>query len=333
MKRVLVIRFSALGDVAMLAPIVRKAAEQYPDVAFTMLSQQRFADLFGGMPENVTFHGVDLKKQSLHEIVKGLGKFDAVADMHSVLRSFYIRSAMLLKGARVASIDKGRSDKRKLTSGKIHSPLKHTTERYAEVFKTLHLPISDREWTDVGPMLDRERLVCLEEHLPKTGVGIAPFAAHQGKIYPIERMERVVAMLSERGVPVTLFGGGKNEMELLGSWAARYKGVESVAGKYRLAQELERIRGLKLMVTMDSGNMHLASLVGTRVISIWGATHPFAGFLGYGQKESDCIQRDLECRPCSIYGNKPCKFGDYRCMDIAPEEVAQTILKAYDDRA
>lgn len=141
----------------MLAPIVRKAAEQYPDVAFTMLSQQRFADLFGDMPENVTFHGVDLKKQSLHEIVKGLGKFDAVADMHSVLRSFYIRSAMLLKGARVASIDKGRSDKRKLTSGKIHSPLKHTTERYAEVFKTLYLPISDRDCTDVGPMLDRER--------------------------------------------------------------------------------------------------------------------------------------------------------------------------------
>ena len=139
----------------MLAPIVRKAAEQYPDVAFTMLSQQRFADLFSGMPENVTFHGVDLKKQSLHEIVKGLGKFDAVADMHSVLRSFYIRSAMLLKGARVASIDKGRSDKRKLTSGKIHSPLKHTTERYAEVFKTLYLPISDREWTENGPRTTR----------------------------------------------------------------------------------------------------------------------------------------------------------------------------------
>ena len=193
--------------------------------------------------------------------------------------------------------------------------------------------VISRKWTENGPMLDRERPVYLEEKLPKMGVGIAPFAAHQGKIYPIEKMERVVAMLSERGVPVTLFGGGKNEMELLGSWAGRYKGVESVAGKYRMAQELERIRGLKLMVTMDSGNMHLASLVGTRVISIWGATHPFAGFLGYGQKESDCIQRDLECRPCSIYGNKPCKFGDYRCMDIAPEEVAETILKAYDDRA
>ena len=317
----------------MLAPILRAAAEQYPEVSFTMLSQQRFADLFAGMPSNVTFHGVDLKKQSLHEIVSGLGKFDLVADMHSVIRSVYIRAAMRLKGARVASIDKGRWEKRKLTNGTIHTPLKHTTQRYADVFETLYLPISDRSWTDIGPMLDRERTDKVAEKGSRTGVGIAPFAAHPGKIYPTDRMERVVALLSQAGVPVTLFGGGKKEQEVLGAWASRYPGVESVAGKYKMAQELELMKSLKLMVTMDSGNMHLASLVGTRVISIWGATHPFAGFLGYGQRESDCIQRDLECRPCSIYGNKPCKYGDYRCLDIAPEEVAQTILKAYEDRA
>ena len=305
----------------MLAPIVRAAAEQYPEVSFTMLSQQRFADLFAGMPSNVTFHGVDLKKQSLHEIVSGLGKFDLVADMHSVIRSVYIRAAMRLKGARVASIHKGRWEKRQLTSGKIHTQLKHTTERYADVFASLDLSGLSR--------------VCLGfvSGLPRFGLGIAPFAAHPGKIYPIDRMERVVELLSQAGVPITLFGGGKAEQEVLGAWANKYPGVESVAGKYRMAQELELIGRLKLMVTMDSGNMHLASLVGTRVISIWGATHPYAGFLGYGQQESDCIQRDLPCRPCSIYGNKPCRFGDYRCLDIAPEEIAQTILKAYEDRA
>ncbi len=86
------------------------------------------------------------------------------------------------------------------------------------------------------------------------------------------------------------------------------------------------MRGLRVMLTMDSGNMHLASLVGTRVVSIWGATHPFAGFLGFGQSEDDCIQRDLPCRPCSIYGNKACKFGDYRCMDIAPEEIVGKLM-------
>ena len=92
-----------------------------------------------------------------------------------------------------------------------------------------------------------------------------------------------------------------------------------------LAEELDMIRGLRVMVSMDSANMHLASLVGTRVVSIWGATHPNAGFLGIGQSESDCVQRDLKCRPCSVYGNKRCKYGDYRCLDIEPEEIVARI--------
>jgi len=300
----------------MLSPIVRAAAEQYPDVAFTMLSQQRMEDLFAGMPPNVTFHGVNLRKDSLKQIVSGLGTYDLVADMHSVLRSVYIRSAMRLRGARVASIDKGRLSKQLLTRGFRRAPLMHTTERYAAVLERLGLPITMPQAV----------------HSDGTGIGIAPFAAHPGKIYPVERMERVVEILSKHGIPLTLFGGGKKEQDILGAWAARYNGVQSVAGKHTMAEELELMRGLRLMVTMDSGNMHLASLVGTRVISIWGATHPYAGFLGYGQREEDCISRDLDCRPCSIYGNKKCSFGDYRCLNIAPEEVAQTIIEAYDRR-
>jgi ADP-heptose:LPS heptosyltransferase len=151
----------------MLAPIVRAAAEQYPDTSFTMLSQQRFADLFAGMPANVTFLGVDIKKQSLFDIVSGLGSYDMVADMHSVIRSVYIRAAMLFKGAKTASIHKGRAEKRQLINGMIHRPLRHTTERYAEVFASLGLPIT----------LPSNH--CIGEG---NGIGIAPFAAHQGKI-------------------------------------------------------------------------------------------------------------------------------------------------------
>lgn len=300
----------------MLAPIVRAAAEQYPDVEFTMLSQQRFADLFADMPANVLFHGVDLKKQSLLDIVSGLGSYDLVADMHSVIRSVYIRAAMLFKGAKIASIDKGRIEKIQLTKGNIHHPLQHTAERYAEVFNSLGIPVT----------LPKHR--CTGEG---KGIGIAPFAAHQGKIYPIERMERVIEILSQCGERIVLFGGGKKEKEILGTWADKYPNVESVAGQLTMKQELELMRSLRVMMTMDSGNMHLASLVGTRVISIWGATHPYAGFLGLGQSEQDCIQRDLPCRPCSIYGNKVCRYGDYRCMDIEPEEIAKRVWKAHNE--
>ena len=90
--------------------------------------------------------------------------------------------------------------------------------------------------------------------------------------------------------------------------------------------ELALMGQLDAMLSMDSANMHLASLVGTRVVSIWGGTHPYAGFLGWNQKESDCIQLDLPCRPCSVYGNKRCLRGDYMCMNgITPEYILQKI--------
>ncbi len=159
----------------------------------------------------------------------------------------------------------------------------------------------------------------------KSNIGIAPFAAHKGKIYPLEKMEQVVAALSKSGEKIYLFGGGEEEVSILESWAAKYPNTECVAGKMSMSEELELIRSLRVMITMDSSNMHLASLVGTRVVSVWGATHPMAGFLGVGQKEEDCIQRNLPCRPCSIYGNKPCRFGDYRCLNIDPQTIIERV--------
>ena len=312
MTKLLVIRFSALGDVALLVPVVRAVAKQYPDMQVTMLSQQRMADLFVDMPANVVFHGVDLKKQSLREIVAGLGRFDLVADMHGVWRSLYIRTMMRLRGAKVRTIRKDRIGRFMLTRHICRKPLKNSTLRYSEVLQRLGLNVS---------------VILSPCKTDGKGIGIAPFAAHKGKIYPLERMERVVELLSKQGEPIVLFGGGEKEQAILEGWAIKYNNVRSVAGKYSLREELEFIRKLRVMVTMDSANMHLASLVGTRVVSIWGATHPYAGFLGIGQNEKDCIQRDLPCRPCSIYGKKKCKFGDYRCMDIAPEEIVNRIAE------
>ncbi len=80
---------------------------------------------------------------------------------------------------------------------------------------------------------------------------------------------------------------------------------------------------LDLMISMDSANMHIASIFGIRVLSIWGATHPKAGFSGYGQTPDSEMQVNIPCRPCSIYGKKPCKFGDMRCMEIAPDMIVQ----------
>lgn len=161
----------------------------------------------------------------------------------------------------------------------------------------------------------------------ENAIGIAPFAAHQGKVYPLEMMECVVSMLA----PLThiyLFGAGESEKSLMERWAERYENTESVVGKLdNMGAELQLMSRLQLMLSMDSGNMHLASLAGIPVVSIWGATHPLGGFLGWGQTMDNVIQRDFPCRPCSIYGNKKCRFGDWRCLrSITPEEVAAAVV-------
>jgi ADP-heptose:LPS heptosyltransferase len=157
-------------------------------------------------------------------------------------------------------------------------------------------------------------------------IGIAPFAAHAGKIYPLERMEKVIQLLKAKqpDCNIYIFCGKGKELELMQEWEKKYD-IEIASGK-GIRADLEKIKKLDVMISMDSANMHLASLVGVRVVSIWGATHPYAGFLGWGQKMEDCVQRDLPCRPCSIYGKKPCLRGDMACMDINPEEIISRII-------
>jgi len=308
MRRVLVIRFSALGDVAMLVPVVRAAAEQNPETEFKILSRQQTSALWRGLPANVVFYGADLK--GIHQGRKGLRKLldevdfrnaDAVADMHSVWRSWYLDLTCLFHGIPVKRICKGRFSKWLLVHGFCHKPVKRTVERYQNVFSRL------------GIKCTLEEPVFTEEG--KAGIGIAPFAAKRGKQYPLERMENFIAEQSQKE-KIYLFGGGAYELNILKGWAEKYPNVECVAGKNTMEEELEIMRKLRLMITMDSGNMHMASLVGTRVISIWGATDPKCGFLGWGQRQEDCRMLNLPCRPCAIYGERKCKYKDYRCLEF-----------------
>ena len=117
-------------------------------------------------------------------------------------------------------------------------------------------------------------------------------------------------------MPPYFFGGGKDENEILNNWEKQIPNTQSLSGKLTLKEELTKISELELMISMDSANMHLASLMGTRCVSVWGSTHHFAGFLGYGQSEDDIVHvKDLSCRPCSVFGDKECFRGDYACLE------------------
>ena len=144
-------------------------------------------------------------------------------------------------------------------------------------------------------------------------------------------MHDVVAILArEPRTHIFLFGGGGAEQEVLEAWAAEFQACTSLAGKkYGFAAEMALMNHLDAMLSMDSGNMHLAAIAGTKVVSIWGATHPFAGFTPWRCEQQLLIQQPLDCRPCSVFGNAPCRKGNYECLrSIAPQRVADKVIQS-----
>ena len=338
MARILVIRFSALGDVAMTVPVIHSLATQYPQHEIVVLSRGMMQPLFQRLPSNVRFISADLSGR--HKGIRGLNclyyelkamRFDYVADLHNVLRSRYLRYRFLLSGVSVAAICKGRLGKKQLVRRrhKVLAMQKSSFQRYADVFSALGCPVR-LDFTSIYGAGKGDFAPIASVVQPKgtdKWIGIAPFAKHRGKIYPIDLQEQVVAHFAANPtVKVFLFGGGKEEQEVFDRWTKKYPSVTSLIGQLNLSTELNLMSYLDVMLSMDSANMHLASLVGIPVVSIWGATHPYAGFMGWKQQPDHTVQVDLSCRPCSVYGQKPCFRGDYAClMQITPPQVIEKI--------
>ena len=339
MAKILVIRFSAIGDVAMTVPVVHSLATQYPQHQIKVLSRPNMAALFANLPSNVSFCGADLKGTykgfvGLNKLFKELKaeNFDYIADFHDVIRTKYLRLRFLLQGKKVAHIDKGRKGKKALTrpSNKIKVQQASSFQRYARVLEELGLPVKmdfQSIYSEGKGNFSAFSTITGSKGSDKW-IGIAPFATHAGKIYPQEYMEQVIQKLdAQKGLKIFLFGGGKREIEILTQCANQYPSATCIAGKLKMDAELALMSHLDVMVSMDSGNMHLASLVNTPVVSIWGATHPLAGFMGWNQSEKNAVQIDMPCRPCSVYGNKPCIKNDYACLhNIQPNTIVQRIL-------
>ncbi|MGN7822772.1 glycosyltransferase family 9 protein [Chitinophaga sp. 22536] len=336
---ILVTRLSALGDVAMTIPVMKQVLDENPQVQIIFVTNKNWGALCAGIPRLV-FFPADVK--GAHKGVPGLYRLfrsisrqyriDAVADLHNVLRSRIVRTFFRLTGKPVAAIDKGRAGKKALTrkENKILEPQTSTIERYAIVFRQLglHCTMGTRPVFAPRPLPERVLAVTGAKDA-RPWIGLAPFATYREKMYPLAKMGMALAALVKDGTcRVLLFGGGKAEVGQLNELAARYPQAMSVAGRFTLEEELALISQLDLMISMDSANMHLASLYGVKVVSVWGATHPYAGFMGYGQSEQHAVQiTDLTCRPCSVFGNKPCFRGDHACMEwIKPEQITEKVI-------
>ena len=339
----LIIRFSALGDIAMAVPVVASLAHQYPDLRITVLSRPFARVLFEGLAPNVGFMGADIKKEyaglrGMNALYRRLvaKNITAVADFHNILRSNYLRLRFNLGHYHVAHINKHRRGKHRLTrsNDKVMEQQPTSFHNYLEVLARLGYTVEPTFTSIFPPEGGHLRLlphVIGEKKKFQQWIGIAPFAAHKGKIYPKQNMEKVIVQLIQRhpSCRIFLFGGGGDEKVVIDGWAEKYKNcINASAVVGGLKNELILMSHLDVMISMDSANMHLASLTATPVVSIWGATHPFAGFMGWHQNPDNAIGLNLPCRPCSVYGNKPCLRGDYACLkNISPEMVLEKVAK------
>lgn len=333
-QKIIVLRFSAMGDVAMVASVLQEFSEQNPAVELIMVSRPAFKPFFDHIP-HLIFHPIQPK--TTHKGIDGLYKLyqelrsykpDAIADLHDNLRSRAISTFFRLTGTKIKRINKGRAEKKALTrvNKKVFKPLRKTVERYADVFRELGFSVKLSHKLDKSPQDIPANAQNLFTNKATKKIGISPFAQHVYKVYALEKMEEVIASLSQLDYELFIFGGGETEELIAGSWAKTHKNTHNLIGNFNLKEELAIISNLDLMLSMDSSGMHMASLVGVPVVSVWGPTHPYAGFLGYGQLESDCIQIDDPSRPNSIYGNKPCLCGVENCIDlIKPETIVNKI--------
>ncbi|WP_080055863.1 glycosyltransferase family 9 protein [Spirosoma aerolatum] len=344
-KSLLLLRFSAMGDVALLTPVIQAFTFRYPDVGITLVTRQKFAVFFAQFP-NVRVVGADFDGR--HKGLKGLvqlftelralGPFDALIDAHQNLRSGVLKALFQAVGTPSATIDKGRSEKKELTrkEGKIRRQLLHTVERYAQVFDMAGFalqPANQFRFQPVASANDELNSFLNQQSIPSgtRWLGIAPFAQHEQKMWPFERLAPLLNQLyTDTPVTVFLFGGGSQEIVQLKTLQQQYQQAILVAGKLGLAAELMLIQRLNGMLCMDSGNMHLAALSGVPVLSIWGATHPDAGFGPWGQGDEAILQVStnvLPCRPCSVFGNKPCWRGDLACLHLITVEAVADRVK------
>ncbi|MFV0366430.1 MAG: glycosyltransferase family 9 protein [Mangrovibacterium sp.] len=339
MQKILAYRFSAIGDVTLLLPVLKGVLNANPDVDIHLLSRPFFAPIFKGI-DRLHFVGVDIKKEftglgGMLRLAKKLMREinpDVVVDLHQVLRTHALNGFFhTLYGKKVYSIDKGRAEKKHIVKSKELVEISSTVERYAQTFRSAGfsidfpqpplLPVGDR--AEICTKLDSE-----EDLTNYKLVGIAPFSAHKQKEWGITKFAKLIGMLGMTGnIKFLLFGGGAYELDQLQLLANSLPHCIVVGTKLKFHEEIQLLPHLSLMISMDSANMHFGAVAGVPVISIWGATHPALGFKPYMQDDANIMQyegNEINCRPCSVFGNKECIYKDsVKCMSLIKVDAVQ----------
>lgn len=327
MNKLLIIRFSAIGDVVLTVHAVRALRAKYPSLEITIATREHLLCLFESIGDLKFF--MMPKHPSLNDCL-GLYRqlrgesFDAIADLQSDANS-HLLCTMLRRGSmQVEHFDREKRALRLLTSHKSSAPVRNEVLRFLDVFARLGLSV------EAPPVVRTLLPVPAEFGGEKTGrwVGIAPFTTKLTKMYPLDRAEEVVRLLCERFDKVFIFSGPDAEQHFCEQMRQLYpEKVEMVYGRTNLAGEVALISNLDLLVTAAGATMQMSTLTGAPLLALWGGTHPDCGYGAYGADPAEnYLQLDLPCRPCSAFGEGCCRREDYACLNrITPAMVMKRV--------
>ena len=331
----MIFRFSSMGDVAMLVPVLRCLYAQNQKIQVTLVTQKRFSPIFKEFIElqiiSPDFIGKHKGLKGLYRLYRELKQIKPhrIADIHRNLRSRILGLFFRLSFTRTKVIDKGYTERKRLTrpTKKTMKPLTPQHFRYVEVFSRLGFALDvDKHEFPIKPGLPKSSLD-IDLHSDRKWIGIAPFAAHRGKIYPLDLMQKVVGYLQKEHT-VFLFGHGSKEAAQIHVWAKAYPQVIPHALEMSFSDQLNLIANLDVMISMDSANGHLAANFGVPVITLWGMTHPFLGFSAFGQNNHLLVDRDKFPKvPTSPYGKLVPKGYNDAMRTITPEDVIEMVLE------
>jgi ADP-heptose:LPS heptosyltransferase len=325
--KILIVRLSSMGDVALCVPVIQSLLKKYPDLELSFLTKKAFAPIVEIIP-NLKIQIADTNGRhkgfgGIVRLFKELNrkeKFDWVVDLHNVMRSEILCKLFdWFSNAQIARYEKDRFGRKGFTrlENKNRTPLRHTSEGYRQVFASIGL-----EYQLTFP----EKTAKSKQIEGRKKIGFAPIASNPQKTWPLNKSRELVEILNHHQIEVLLYGG-PDEQEALKQLEKDLDHVQRVqVGS--LKEEIRSMKELELMISMDSANMHIAAIQGIRTLSIWGATHPDAGFspLGEGHQYAQVPVEDLSCRPCSVFGNKSCFRKDWACLNLlSPEAVAQQV--------
>jgi ADP-heptose:LPS heptosyltransferase len=335
-----------MGDVALIVPVIRSLIAAHSNVEVTVVTRPRFAPFFYDIervkvfPADVdhTYNGIFGMRELFRTLIRK-ASYDIVIDLHDHLRTKILRTFFKLFFADVFVFHKGRKEKKAFTrkKNKIASPLPHTVDRYKAAFEQAGfsfdmLPPPYFELNENLQTVAREWLETKGLKKEEKWIGLAPFAMHATKMWPLENYSALIANILEK-TPARffLFGGGAKEIKYFESLRKKYpEACVIAAGELKIRQEIALMKHLDVMVCVDSANMHLAALADVPVFSIWGGTHPHVGFAPYS-KDAAILQitRDeLPCRPCSVYGRETCYVGGFPCVTrISAELIAEQVTR------